>query len=82
MAAISAVFMILAIIGIRRKDRPEFYGTGEVQKITFKDYWDVLKHNRAIQMLVVSASSNEAFIINANKSNCVRDDVWHNRREL
>lgn len=35
LAAISAVFMILAIIGIRRKDRPEFYGTGEVQKITF-----------------------------------------------
>lgn len=55
----SAVMAVLAIIGLRRKDRQEFYGTGVAQKITFKDYWQVLKSNHAIQMLVVSASSDK-----------------------
>lgn len=61
LAGLSAIFAILGIIGLWRKDRPEYFGTGEVQKITFRDYWDVLKHNRAIQMLVVSASTDKLF---------------------
>ncbi|MGP1576801.1 MAG: MFS transporter [Treponema sp.] len=59
LAVVSAVCMVAAILGIRRKDRPEYYGTGRVQKIAFKDYWEVLKNNRAIQMLVVSAASDK-----------------------
>lgn len=55
----SGILTMLAVIGIWSKDRKEFYGTGVAQKISFKDYWDVLKHNRAIQMLVVSASSDK-----------------------
>lgn len=58
-ATISLLFAILAIIGLRRKDRTEYYGTGVVEKITFKDYWEVLRKNRAIQMLVISASSDK-----------------------
>lgn len=58
-APISLVLAILAIIGLWRKDRVEYYGTGTAQRITFKDYWDVLKNNRAIQMLVISASSDK-----------------------
>lgn len=58
-AVVAGVFAICAIIGLRRKDRLEFYGTGEVVRIGFKDYWEVLKSNRAIQMLVVSASSDK-----------------------
>ena len=58
-APLSFVLAILAIIGLRRKDRLEYYGTGVVQRITFKDYWEVLKKNRAIQMLVISASSDK-----------------------
>ncbi len=57
--AISAVLACLAVFGLRRKDQPEFFGTGKAVRIGFKDYWDVLKHNRAIQMLVVSASSDK-----------------------
>ncbi len=56
---ISAICTLLAVVGIWRKDRVEFFGTGKVQKVTFKDYWDVLKNNRAIQMLVVAASSDK-----------------------
>ena len=58
-ATLSLLFAILAIIGLRRKDRLEYYGTGVAQRITFKDYWEVLRKNRAIQMLVISASSDK-----------------------
>lgn len=58
-ATLSLFFAILAIIGLRRKDRLEYYGTGVAQRITFKDYWEVLRKNRAIQMLVISASSDK-----------------------
>lgn len=56
---IAAVFAVLAIIGLWRKDRPEYFGIGKAQKVTFKDYADVLAHNRGIQMLVVAASSDK-----------------------
>lgn len=58
-AGVAAVFAVFAIIGLWRKDRQEYFGTGEVQKIGFKDYVDVLAHNRGIQMLVVAASSDK-----------------------
>lgn len=58
-APVSLIFTLLAMLGLRRKDRLEYYGTGVVQRITFKDYWEVLRKNRAIQMLVISASSDK-----------------------
>lgn len=68
-APLSLFFTILAIIGLRRKDRLEYYGTGVAQKITFKDYWEVLRKNRAIQMLVISAASDK--LSNSMKSNSI-----------
>ncbi|MGL5540636.1 MAG: MFS transporter [Erysipelotrichaceae bacterium] len=56
---LSAIFMVLAVIGIAKKDRTEFFGTGETTDLKFKDYWPVLKSNRAIQMLVVAASTDK-----------------------
>ena len=58
-ASTSFVFMCLAVFAIAPKDRPEFFGTGKAQKVTFKDYFETLKGNRAIQMLVVSAGSDK-----------------------
>ena len=58
-APLSAVFTVIAIFSIAGKDRSEYFGTGKVVKVGFKDYWDVLKNNRAIQMLVVSASTDK-----------------------
>lgn len=55
----SAVCTVIAVLSIAPKDKPEFFGTGKPQKITFKDYWDTLKGNRAIQMLVVAASTDK-----------------------
>lgn len=59
LASISAVFTIIAMISIAPKDNIKYFGTGKVVKIGFKDYWDVLSHNRAIQMLVLSASTDK-----------------------
>lgn len=56
---IAAVFAVCAIIGLWRKDRQEYFGTGKPQLITFKDYADVMAHNRGIQMLVFAASSDK-----------------------
>lgn len=58
-ACLSAVFTCIAIFSIAPKDRTEFFGTGKPVMVTIKDYWYTLKGNRAIQMLVVSASSDK-----------------------
>lgn len=58
-AIASAICTTIAVIAITPKDRTEFFGTGKPVKVTLKDYWEVLKGNRAIQMLVISASSDK-----------------------
>lgn len=60
LAAISFVFTILAIIGISQKDRPEFFGQAGTQpKVKFRDYKDIVMHNRPIQMLIISAATDK-----------------------
>lgn len=56
---ISAVLAALSIIGLWRKDRPQYFGIGQAKKIGFRDYWDVLKNNRAIQMMIVATSTDK-----------------------
>ena len=57
---ISFVFTILAIIGIWKKDQPEYYANaGGNQKVRFRDYLDILCHNRPIQMLIISAATDK-----------------------
>ena len=58
-AVASAVLAALAIVGLWRKDRAEFFGTGKAQLLRVRDYWEVIKHNRAIQMLCVAACSDK-----------------------
>ena len=58
-AAVSAILTCIAVYCISSKDRLEFFGTGKAVKVGFKDYWEVLKNNRAIQMLVVAASTDK-----------------------
>ena len=57
--AMSFVFMCIAVFAITPKDRPEFFGVGTTVKVGFKDYIDTLLHNRAIQMLVISAGTDK-----------------------
>lgn len=58
-APIAFIFTLIAVICISDKDRTDYFGTGEPTKISLKDYWEVLKGNRAIQMLVVSAGTDK-----------------------
>lgn len=56
---ISVVCSVIAYISLIRKDRSEYFGIGKPTPVNLKDYWDILKNNRAMQMLVVSASTDK-----------------------
>lgn len=58
----SMVCTVLAIIGIRQKDRNEYFDIVEKSpKIKLRDGWDMLRNNRSIQMLVISAATDKLF---------------------
>ncbi|MGM7721456.1 MFS transporter [Metabacillus sp. Hm71] len=53
----------LAIAGIWSKDKKEFYGLAEEgTNTTLRDYWGVVKGNRPLQMLSISASFDKLAI--------------------
>lgn len=56
---ISVICAIIAFISLIEKDRTEYFGLGKPVPVNFKDYWEILKGNRALQMLVVSASTDK-----------------------
>ena len=55
----SGVLTLLAVIGIWSKDISENFGIGKEQKFQLRDYLQVIKKNRALQMLIVSASTDK-----------------------
>ena len=57
----SGICTLLAVIGIWQKDRPQFYKMEDEsrEKIHFRDYAAILKHNKPIRMLVIAAASNK-----------------------
>lgn len=61
--AASFIMTILAIIGIWKKDNIEYFGTEEVKKMKIRDYIEVIKHNRALQMLIVAASTDKLALV-------------------
>lgn len=68
---IAFILMICAFIAIAPKDKPEFYenlSAGSKQKVGFKDYWEILKHNRALQMLVISEATDKLAMTIASNS--------------
>ena len=56
----SLTLTILAVIGLWQKDQPERYNAlGKQASYGFKDIFHIIKNNRAIQMLVVAASTDK-----------------------
>lgn len=55
---LSFLLTVLAVIGIWAKDNNEFY-IKNARPIKFKDFIKAIKHNKAIQMLVISAASDK-----------------------
>ena len=64
----SGILTALAIAGIWSSDRTENFGTGEAQKISLKDMWQIVKGNRPLQMLIVAASTDKLGQTVANNS--------------
>ena len=62
-AVASGFCTALAIIGIRSKDRAEFYGAPRenAPKIKLRDCVDVLAHNKNVLMLMLSAATDKLF---------------------
>jgi len=57
---ISLAATLLAVIGIWEKDREKYYGArNQKQKVRFRDYWDIIRHNRPIRMLITAACMNK-----------------------
>lgn len=56
---VGAVFSILAVISLFDKDVKANWGIPAEKPVKFKDFWPVLKNNRPLQMLVVSASTDK-----------------------
>lgn len=65
---LSGLFTMLAVIGIWTKDRTEFFPAVNT-KLRFKDYADVFKHNKPLQMLIIAASTDK--LASMLKSNAV-----------
>ncbi len=66
---LSAALTFLAIIGIREKDRPEFYGLGGATQKPMKlsKYLDILKNNKELgRLMVAGAGTKFAFAIATN----------------
>lgn len=51
---------VLACIGIAERDKPEHYlSSNKNQKVGFRDMWNVISKNRALQMLIIAASTDK-----------------------
>ena len=60
-APTSFLFTVIAMIDISSSDREEFMIKSKKSKtlFPFRELWDIMRHNRAMQMLVVAASTDK-----------------------
>lgn len=60
LVGISICCTILSVIGIWEKDNNKYYTVNKnAQKASFRDYFGIIKGNKALQMLIVAASTNK-----------------------
>ncbi|MCM1258388.1 MAG: MFS transporter [Roseburia sp.] len=57
---LSLLCTILAMMGIASKDKPELLKKqSSVQKVRVRDYWDIIRHNKPIRILILAACMNK-----------------------
>lgn len=67
MIGIQFFFTTISIFGIAEKDKPEFYIKKEdEEKPSIKQYVTLFKRNKALQMLIVAASTNKTALTMVN----------------
>lgn len=59
MMIISGICLVISILAVKDKDKPEYYRSVSGEALKFKDVWNILKGNRNLQMMVVAASSDK-----------------------
>ncbi|NCA66983.1 MAG: hypothetical protein EOM87_02850 [Clostridia bacterium] len=55
----SLIFLILAVIGISTRDKPEFYMSCKKDKVKFSEFIHLFKRNKPIRRLIYAASSDK-----------------------
>ncbi len=55
----SALCTILAAIGIWEKDQNMVYAAKKADKIKIRDYWEIIRYNRPIRILILAACTNK-----------------------
>lgn len=56
---LSGACTLLAMAGIRNKDRESVYIAKKIQRLRVRDYLDVLRHNHPIRLLILAACTNK-----------------------
>ena len=67
-AILSGIFTVLAVIALWNKDVKENWGNA-TEKIHIREYWPIIKKNRPLQMLIISASTDK--LAGLTKTNAV-----------
>lgn len=57
--SLSFICTLLAIIGIWEKDNNKYYGNIKTKKVKIRDYFEIIKHNKPIKMLIISACADK-----------------------
>lgn len=73
-AGATVIFCITGIIGLSGKDPKENAQNTILkpeEKINFREMWDVIKHNRPLQMLILSAGSDKLATVCQNNATIV-----------
>ena len=71
-AAFTVVFGICGIIGLAKKDvYRKDAAVSEPEKFNFKEIWDIVKGNRPLQMLILSAGSDKLATVCQNNATIV-----------
>lgn len=55
---LSAIYTTMAVFAIKDKDKPEFWGVSK-DKVKTKDYINIIKENKELKWLVISAGFNK-----------------------
>lgn len=57
---LSLICTILAMVGIASKDKADLLKKqSTVQKVRVRDYWDIIRHNKPIRILILAACMNK-----------------------
>ncbi len=66
---LNIILTVLAVIGLSKKDRKEYFiENKETRRVGITDFIPVIKRNRALQMLIISASTNKLANVTLNAS--------------